>query len=105
MGSVLVASMLQGGMEEPASKKLHPFFAKGNSDSSIHSLPSRQAAQPLQDDESSNSAPESTGSEGRKKRRKTDTSLPEDEPVTKKTRKKRRQGASLGEAIMSHLLP
>ena len=104
MGLVLVASMLQGGMEEPASKKLHPFFAKGNSNSSIHALPSREATQPLQDDESSNSGPESAG-EGRKKRRKTDTSLPDDEPVTKKTRKKRRQGASLGEAIMSHFAP
>ena len=95
MGAVLVAAMVQGGVGEPSSEKLHPFFVKvtGND---IRSTPS---ATDVKGTVGESPRPDS-GDEGRdKKRRKTDSGLLQDEAREKRPRQKRRTGA-VGEASM-----
>lgn len=87
MGSVLVATMVQGDVEAQPPGKLHPFFTKGSAKDPA-SAPSTTAA----DADADASDP---GEDGRRtKRRKTDSLVGQDAPEPKKPRQKRRNGGA-----------
>ncbi|RSL62206.1 hypothetical protein CEP54_005808 [Fusarium duplospermum] len=90
MGSVLVESMAQEGMRELGVKKVHPFFSKEPTiDPARHSEISAQPPTVPDHDEQHDSA--QSGSEspnGRRKRRKPDSSAAQDAPGSKRPRRK-----------------
>ncbi|KAJ3524543.1 hypothetical protein NM208_g12020 [Fusarium decemcellulare] len=91
MGSILIETMAQKGMSELGVKKVHPFFTKGPAVDLAN--PSESSAQPpvTLDNDDQNDGPQS-GSDApkpKRKRRKTDTSVPQDAPGPKKPRRKR----------------
>ncbi|PNY26262.1 Telomere length regulation protein elg1 [Tolypocladium capitatum] len=90
--------MAHGGVGEPSSEKLHPFFVKA-AGNDLHSTPSLTTPSPR---------PDSGDEHRRKKRRKTDSSLARDEAEARKPCQKRRNGvvggASVDGGIECHLL-
>ncbi|POR33411.1 Telomere length regulation protein elg1 [Tolypocladium paradoxum] len=103
MGPVLVATMVHGGVGEPSSEKLHPFFVKATGND-LRSTPCATDAGGT----TAQSPRLDSGDEDRgKKRRKTDSSLVQDGAEARKPRQKRRNGGAcgspIGGGILSHL--
>ncbi|RGP79247.1 telomere length regulation elg1 [Fusarium longipes] len=88
MGSVLVERMAQEGIREPEVKKVHPFFTKGPASELV--VPLNQSAKNASDDTQS-----TTEVQSGKKRRKTETVLPQDAAGPKKQRRTARQTEGL----------
>lgn len=103
MGPVLVATMVQGGVGEPSSEKLHPFFVKATA----NDLRSTPSATDVRGTTAQSPRPDSGDEDRRKKRRKTDSSLVQDVAEAKKSRQKRSNegvgGALMDGGIVSHL--
>ncbi|KAL6895243.1 hypothetical protein HDV57DRAFT_478911 [Trichoderma longibrachiatum] len=100
MGPVLVATMVQGENGE-TSKKLHPFFTKADIDQPAVPPPPLpiDTAPPASDE-----APPATAEGPKRKRRKTDTPLAQDDAEGKKARRGRKSAKqTLNGAILSHL--
>ncbi|EEU39481.1 uncharacterized protein NECHADRAFT_100906 [Fusarium vanettenii 77-13-4] len=102
MGSVLVEAMAQEGMRELGVKKVHPFFSKEPIvDPARHSEPSAQPpTAPDHDDQHDSAQSESDSPNGRRKRRKPDSSVAQDAPGSKRPRRKRQ-----GEGRQTTLVP
>ncbi|RMJ03708.1 hypothetical protein CDV36_014766 [Fusarium kuroshium] len=94
MGSVLVESMAQEGTRELGAKKVHPFFSKEPiMDPTRHSEISAQPPTVPDHDEQHDSAQSGSDSpNGRRKRRKPDSSVAQDAPGSKRPRRKRQGG-------------
>ncbi|RFU78191.1 hypothetical protein TARUN_4040 [Trichoderma arundinaceum] len=93
--------MVQGENGDPASKKLHPFFSKTD----IEQPAAAPTPHPLESTQPISDEPLSNAAEGpKRKRRRTDTSLLQDDPEAKKSRRgKKSARQSLNGAILSHL--
>ncbi|KAM0430982.1 hypothetical protein ACHAPT_005616 [Fusarium lateritium] len=90
MGPVLVETMAQEGMRELGVKKVHPFFSKEPVvDPARHSELSAPSAAPDHDDQHDSAQSGSDSPNGRRKRRKPDSSLAQDAPGSKRPRRKR----------------
>ncbi|KAJ4310212.1 hypothetical protein N0V84_011081 [Fusarium piperis] len=101
MGSVLIETMAQEGMRELGVKKVHPFFSKEPTvDPAHHSeLPAPPTA-PDHDDQHDSAQSGSDSPNGRRKRRKPDSSVAHDAPGSKRPRRKRQ-----GEGRQTTLVP
>ncbi|KAI8666448.1 ATPase-AAA-core domain-containing protein [Fusarium keratoplasticum] len=102
MGSVLVEAMGQEGMRELGVKKVHPFFSKEPAvDPARHSeLSAQPPTAPDHDDQHDSAQSGSDSPNGRRKRRKPDSSVTQDAPGSKRPRRKRQ-----GEGRQTTLVP
>lgn len=102
MGSVLVEAMAQEGMRELGVKKVHPFFSKEPAvDPARHSeLSAQPPTAPDHDDQHDSAQSGSDSPNGRRKRRKPDSSVAQDAPGSKRPRRKRQ-----GEGRQTTLVP
>ncbi|KAM5353989.1 hypothetical protein ACJ41O_000639 [Fusarium nematophilum] len=106
MGSVLVERMAQDGVGDPGAKKVHPFFTKGPAVGAPNfSDLSAQPPTALGDDaqqEDVRSGSEATS--GRRKRRKTDTSLQDASGSKRPRRKRQSEGVASANITIEHTL-
>ncbi|WXC57213.1 hypothetical protein SNK03_003134 [Fusarium graminearum] len=87
MGSVLVERMAQEGTRGPEVKKVHPFFTKGPASEIV--VPSNPSPKTASNGSPHNDAEIATEVQNGKKRRKTETTLPQNESGPKKQRRAR----------------